>query len=353
MVDERLQGTLSGEFLLRNIYLKLENGHRPIRNKASSYAGKIAIGERGAADDPYRSNVIYGDHRGGIGTQEMGGAADITKAWWSTLDIRHNRHLVLGPLAHEVAPPYPSIGDVQIIFEHAGEIWAAFGKQLRKFQNASGTWSNTARTLPVRPTDAISVRLNTGAVRTFSTGVIGTGNVRHGMAILGAIVYIGFQPNTAGDMYVSKAFNKRTGQAEPGSDLSMPLLVDYEPAGMASYTVSDPDTIAMLYKSTAGNHLVRFYQTDGTEQQALRFTVERSHVTEPEAIAIDNMAGELLVADHGQLERYSLAAATYGERIELISIAGTPRFHGMTLLGGNVFGASVAGSESTVRKVKV
>ena len=73
---------------------------RPVQSTlASLYPPKVTIGDT-TRDSQTRASVIsWSDWRGGIGVERMQGAADADKAWYSTLQLRYRRHLVLPALS--------------------------------------------------------------------------------------------------------------------------------------------------------------------------------------------------------------------------------------------------------------
>ena len=215
--------TQQGQIKLGRNFFKLKN-MRVRQTKAATLPPKLTLGEYGANDDPYRSNLIYSDHSGGIGLRELRGAGDITKVWWTTLDISHNRHLVLGPLVHKIAPPVASIADASLLIEYDGTVLAAFGTSLRRLNLSSGTWS-TMRTLPAVPTDAKAVRLNTVFQYGFDVEHEETDDERHGMFLHGDRIYVGFEPfdedeDDTDDHYLIRSFSL-TGQRDYADDVEI------------------------------------------------------------------------------------------------------------------------------------
>ena len=185
--------TRQGEIKLGKYFFKLKAGTLVRQGKAATLPPKLTIGEYGANDDPYRSQLIFSDHSGGIGLRELRGAGDITKVWWTTLDITHNRHLVLGPLVHEIATPSSTAASVVLLVEFNSTIYAAFGNSLRKLNLRRNRWS-TVRTLPAIPTDAKAVRLNTDFQYGFQVEHTETFDVQHGMVAGESRIYVGFEP---------------------------------------------------------------------------------------------------------------------------------------------------------------
>ena len=62
---------------------------------ASIYPAKVTIGDT-TRDSQLRASVIsWSDFRGGIGGENMEGATDVDRAWFSTCSLRYKKHLVL------------------------------------------------------------------------------------------------------------------------------------------------------------------------------------------------------------------------------------------------------------------
>ena len=95
------------EIALNGTYFPLS---RPIQSVlASIYPGKVVIGDTTRDSQLYSSIVSWSDWRGGIGIERMTGAADVSRAWYSTLQMRYNNHLVLPGLASATTSPSHSL----------------------------------------------------------------------------------------------------------------------------------------------------------------------------------------------------------------------------------------------------
>ena len=76
------------EISLNGVYYPLA---RPIQSVlASIYPSKVVIGDTSKDSQLYSSIVHWSDWRGGIGKERMAGAADVNRAWYSTLQLRYN-----------------------------------------------------------------------------------------------------------------------------------------------------------------------------------------------------------------------------------------------------------------------
>jgi hypothetical protein len=141
----------TNEISLNGVYYPIT---RPIRSTlASIYPAKVVIGDT-SKDDQLRSSIIaWADWRGGIGVNRMEGAGDVSRAWFSTCQLRYKNHLVLPNLATATATPSHSLGQATIgaIETFANEIYAfwnggAAAPELYKYANASNSWGTKKTT---------------------------------------------------------------------------------------------------------------------------------------------------------------------------------------------------------------
>ncbi len=116
----------ANEIYLNGTYYPLT---RPVQSTlASIYPAKITIGDT-TKDSQIRSSVIsWSDWRGGIGVERMQGAADVDRAWYSTLNLRHRHHLVLSALANattaETASGTAIDGEITFLAELGSTLYA-------------------------------------------------------------------------------------------------------------------------------------------------------------------------------------------------------------------------------------
>jgi hypothetical protein len=89
------------EIVLNGVYYPLA---RPVQSVlASIYPSKVVIGDTSKDSQLYSSIIHWSDWRGGLGKERMAGAADVNRAWYSSLQLRYNNHLVLPGLATQTA----------------------------------------------------------------------------------------------------------------------------------------------------------------------------------------------------------------------------------------------------------
>ena len=140
------------EISLNGVYYPIS---RPVRSTlASIYPAKIVIGDTDKDSNLRSSIVAWNDWRGGIGINRMEGAGEITRAWFSTCQLRYKNHLVLPPLANDTNTPSHDLGQAKIgaIETFSGEIYAFWNggdgatPKLYKYANASDSWGTQIST---------------------------------------------------------------------------------------------------------------------------------------------------------------------------------------------------------------
>ena len=140
------------EISLNGVYYPIS---RPVRSTlASIYPAKIVIGDTDKDSNLRSSIVAWNDWRGGIGINRMEGAGEITRAWFSTCQLRYKNHLVLPPLANDTNTPSHDLGQAKIgaIATFLGEIYAFWNggsgatPKLYKYANASDSWGTQIST---------------------------------------------------------------------------------------------------------------------------------------------------------------------------------------------------------------
>lgn len=137
----------TNEISLNGVYYPIT---RPIRSTlASIYPAKVVIGDT-SKDDQLRSSIIaWADWRGGIGVNRMEGAGDVSRAWFSTCQLRYKNHLVLPNLATATETPEHNLGQTTIgsINTFGGEVYAAWNggsgatPKIYKYANGGDSWS--------------------------------------------------------------------------------------------------------------------------------------------------------------------------------------------------------------------
>ena len=133
------------EIVLDGVYYPLT---RPIQSVlASIYPSKVVIGDTTRDSQLYSSIVSWSDWRGGIGIERMAGAADVNRAWYSTLQLRYNNHLVLPGLANATTSPSHGLNGATInAINQLGNdiyaVWSAEGanSHVFKYAEASDDW---------------------------------------------------------------------------------------------------------------------------------------------------------------------------------------------------------------------
>lgn len=138
---------------------------------SSQYAPKIVVGDT-SRDSQQRASVLaWIEWRDGIGLEQIEGSGDTTRAWWSTLQLRYKKHLVLPPLATVTAASGVSGAfEVGAIGERNDEIFAAFGSTVRKFNDGGNSWGSTLFSLPASATDSINVVMGGTEYLIFASG---------------------------------------------------------------------------------------------------------------------------------------------------------------------------------------
>ena len=133
----------------------------PVRSGLSSvYPQKEVFGDYGRDSNPNASIVAWSDWSAGIGLETMDKATETNRAWWSTLSLRHPGHLVLPGLATLTANPSVSgAWTVGAMAELAGEVYAAFGTTVKKYNNSTDSWGSSLHTLLSAATWATTVRM--------------------------------------------------------------------------------------------------------------------------------------------------------------------------------------------------
>ena len=142
----------------------------PVKSALSSiYPDKQVVGDF-TRDSQRRASVLAISHAlGGIGVNKMRIPNHVARCWFSTCKLRHNGHLVLPDLATQTAASGVSGNfTVGAIGDLGGEIYAAFGLSLRRYNTVADTWTEVA-TLPATATHALTFRLAGTVYLAFAT----------------------------------------------------------------------------------------------------------------------------------------------------------------------------------------
>jgi len=356
-MTERPRVIEPGQIYLGGYYFKLAPGTRVDKTKAAQFPPKIVEGAYGSQDDPYRSHLIYNDHTGGVGVNVSRSTADNTRVWWGTLDMQHPRRLVLGPLAHDVAPPAADAADVAVLFEYRDDLYAFFGNLLYRWNFNTDAWDGPLRTFGAVPTAAQGVRLSADE-RGFDAEDVRQGvdelDPHYGMAVTSEYILIGFEEDTSVDPAVWRilAYTKNGLRTVIG-DRSVPTQAGFAPTALVYRRLTAP-LLGVLYTANFRDSRVRFFGEDGMEVVAQEITVRRTDVASPEAMTIHEGDEELLIAADEEIHRYSLkAGGTYGSRLGAYRVSNGHQFRGMTIIGDAVFGSAVDGLYTQLDKVAV
>jgi hypothetical protein len=141
---------------------------------ASLYPPKVVSGDFTGDSQQWASTLRMSDWRDGIGNYGQSkidpALGRVPDAWWSTCQLRHYNHLVLPQLATlTAASGVTGSFTVGAIGELASEIYAAFGTDVRKYNNATDSWGSSLATLPAVATDVIKFRLGGVVYLAFAT----------------------------------------------------------------------------------------------------------------------------------------------------------------------------------------
>ena len=161
------------EIYLNGVYYPVT---RPVQSVLSSlYPAKVVIGDTSKDSQARTSVVAWSDWRGGIGVNRMEAGGDITRAWWSTLQLRYKNHLILPGLDNDAAANASSTSltgpIIGAIGELSGEIYVAWNgsvseaSKIYKYNNTSDAWGSALATPADRVTDTVTWR--TLAAETF------------------------------------------------------------------------------------------------------------------------------------------------------------------------------------------
>jgi len=149
------------EIVLNGVYYPLT---RPVQSVlASIYPSKVVIGDTSKDSQLYSSIIHWSDWRGGLGKERMAGAADVNRAWYSSLQLRYNNHLVLPGLANVTAACSHGLAgpNVTAINELGSDIYAVWtqgggASKVHKYAEASDSWGSAVATINDQVTDSIS-----------------------------------------------------------------------------------------------------------------------------------------------------------------------------------------------------
>ena len=135
---------------------------------ASAWPPKQVLGDFTMDTHPFVSGQEWNDHRSGIG-KDVYEARDPGRAWWSTMSMRHRGHLPLQRRTVQVAASTTS-ANISFINEIGGEIYAAFGTAVERYDNSGDAWEAGVRTLASAATDSIKAMVGGTETLVVATG---------------------------------------------------------------------------------------------------------------------------------------------------------------------------------------
>lgn len=147
------------EVILNGVKFKIKDGIRSF--KTNVYPAKIVIGDTNKDSRTNVSSLSLTDFRGGIGLNRYEGAADVTRAWFATTQLRYLGNIVLPPLATETAESGKTgIFTVPVLADLLGVVYATFGRDVYAYTPLADSWGAKVKTLAGNPVSAITIRLN-------------------------------------------------------------------------------------------------------------------------------------------------------------------------------------------------
>lgn len=126
---------------------------------ASQRPPKVIFGDVVEESNPIVSSITWGDFRSGIGKDVGEFPQDLTRAWTSTLHLRHKGHLVLPPLASSLTG-HPSSFDIAY-----DAVWGLLPGTAVYLTLTSGDNDSVANVYPLDTADVIGASVNSLAFR--------------------------------------------------------------------------------------------------------------------------------------------------------------------------------------------
>ena len=129
---------------------------------ASIYPSKIVLGDT-TKDSQLRASVAaWTDFRGGIGAEEVVAVDEpVNRAWWSTLNLRNQGHLVMAPLTEDATETFDNL--MGILVEFGDKIYGTANNgsstELYLFKEGTDDWDPNLQTLDAAATDALAISL--------------------------------------------------------------------------------------------------------------------------------------------------------------------------------------------------
>lgn len=138
---------------------------------SSVYPEKRIDGDYTKDSQQYASVLAMSDWRGGIGqNKQRGDAGPFNRAWFSDAQLGYPGHLVPPALAVLTADSgVAGTWTVGAMGDLGSEKYAAFGVDVRKYNNTTDSWGSSLATLPAAATDALTFRMGGVVYLAFAT----------------------------------------------------------------------------------------------------------------------------------------------------------------------------------------
>jgi hypothetical protein len=154
------------EIYLNGVYYPIT---KPVQSVLSSlYPAKVVIGDTSRDSQARTSVIAWSDWRGGIGVNRMEAGRDVSRAWWSTCQLRYKNHLILPGLDNDAAANAtatgltgPIIGSIQ---DYANSVYVAWNgstsqnAQIFLYNNTADSWGSALATPADQVTDSTTWR---------------------------------------------------------------------------------------------------------------------------------------------------------------------------------------------------
>ncbi len=128
---------------------------------ASQYAPKIVVGDT-SRDSQQRASVLtWLDWRDGMGLHQIEGSDDVNRSWFSTLNTRLKKHLVLAELVTITASSGQSgVFQIGAMSSYQGNLYAAHGAEVYRYSGtANNSWGSSVKSLTGAAQDSVNVTL--------------------------------------------------------------------------------------------------------------------------------------------------------------------------------------------------
>ena len=129
---------------LNDVIYQIEGRVRP--QLLSRFPGRVSIGDNQFDNEQFLSSWIMGDHRGGIGCEEMDESVDADMCYWTDCIINYRNHLQLPRLATSIST--------------SGTIASAASLTNTNFETAATGWTNGARSATQKHGGSYSWKVN-------------------------------------------------------------------------------------------------------------------------------------------------------------------------------------------------